>query len=195
MMQFTGKRADNKTSPARSYAQVTSNRYEALSEDDEIEDTMMEDASSSDDSESTPVQDNATATGMKKSGPLKHPTNSLSKKFQRKTAQDLKNKDKIAQSVNLSSATIATLERAKKAKELLQKSAENRKVVNTDSVQETSTEDNTSQEISNEDQADTIPPSKEPNNGDEQTDTTSTRQRIVIMKVLQEVLRLITPLL
>jgi hypothetical protein len=174
MTQFTGYQADNKSSPARSYAQATSNRYEALSDEDEIEDTTMEDASSSDDSETSPVQDNAKATGMKKAGTQKLPANPLSKKSQRKAAQDLKKKDKIVQSVNLSSATIATLERAKKAKELLQKSAENHKTVNTDSVQETITEDNTSQEISNEDQVDTTPLFNEPNKGDEQTDTSST---------------------
>ena len=110
MMQFTGKQADNKNSPAHSYAQAASNRYEALSDEDEIEDTTMEDAPSSDGSDTTPVQDNVKATGLKEVGTLKHPVNPLSKKSQRKVAQEIKKKDKTGHPVNLSSATIATPE-------------------------------------------------------------------------------------
>ena len=40
MTLFTGKRSDNKSSPARSYAQAASNRFEALSDDEEMEDVI-----------------------------------------------------------------------------------------------------------------------------------------------------------
>ncbi len=49
-------------------------------------------------------------------------------------------------------------------------------MVNTDSVQEPITEGNPSQEISNEDLADTMPPFKEPYKGDDQKDTSTTSE-------------------
>jgi hypothetical protein len=184
MTQFTSKREDNKNSPARSYTQAALNCYEALSDEDEIEDTTMEDASSSDSSDTTPVQDNAKATGSKEVGTLKHSANPLSKRSQRKAAQEKKKQDKDGHPMNLSSATMATLERAKKAKELLQKSAEDQNAVNTDSVQESITIDDSPQETSKEDQADTTPPFKEPSKGDEQKDTTSTTSKDSVNEVL-----------
>jgi hypothetical protein len=122
MTSFTGKRIDNKTSPARSYAQVTSgNRYEALS-DPEYEDEEMEDIESND-SDTTPKQDNATISSSANKESLSNP---LSKKAQRKlskvTKNDAKKSSKSLQPRFISNATKATLERARKAKELLKQS-------------------------------------------------------------------------
>ncbi len=110
MTSFTGKRIDNKNSPARSYAQVTSgNRYEALS-DPEYEDEEMEEIDSNA-SDTTPKQDNATTTSSASKEILSNP---LSKNSQRKiskvTKNDAKKSSKIPQSRFISNATKATLE-------------------------------------------------------------------------------------
>ncbi len=63
MTLFTGKRFDNKTTPTRSYAPVaTGNRYEALSDPDDDEDVDMEDASTGESSDATPIKVNAKPT-------------------------------------------------------------------------------------------------------------------------------------
>jgi hypothetical protein len=124
MTSFTGKRVDSKNSPPRSYAQVAAaNRYEALS-DPEQEDEEMTEAQLSDDSDTTPKKDNAQPSStITKEAAL----NPLSKKSQRKLMKTAK-KDvkKTVTSKNrlLSSATKATLERARKAKEALQSTLE-----------------------------------------------------------------------
>jgi hypothetical protein len=125
MTAFTGKRTDNKNTPPRSYAQaVSANRFEPLSEDDE--DEVMEEAQASDSSDATPNQDN---TKSSSSATKEKFTNPLSKKSHRKmnhaAKKDVTRPFKKNQTRILSSATRATLERARKAKELLQKSMEN----------------------------------------------------------------------
>jgi hypothetical protein len=134
MTSFTGKKIDNKVSPARSYAQAASNnRFEALSdpenEDDEMQnaarsrnedDEMQDIAQSSDSSDTTPKQDNAKAMSISTKEKYQNP---LSKKSQRKLAKaakkDARKVSRTNQPLFLSSATKATLERARKAKELL----------------------------------------------------------------------------
>jgi hypothetical protein len=122
MTSFTGKRTDNKSSPARSYAQAASNRFEALSDDDEMEDVIADEYSTGDSSNTTPIQDNAKSMGTKDAGAPKKVTNLLSEKALRKAAQEKKKNTKDDLPLNLSSATKATLECAKKTKEALQNS-------------------------------------------------------------------------
>ncbi len=123
MTSFTGKRVDNKNSPPRSDAQVVSaNRFESLS-DPEDEDKEMAEVQSSDNSDMTPKKDNAKSTTTDTN---KH-QNPLSKRSQQRLAKagktDAKKTSKSNQNLFLSSATKATLERARKAKELLQNSS------------------------------------------------------------------------
>ena len=117
MTAFAGKKVDNKASPACSYAQaVSTNRFEPLSDNELEDDVEMEDDRSEVGSDTTPKQINAASTMES----LKNP---LSKKSLRKIAKaskkDAKVTSKSTQSRFLSSATKATLERARKAKETL----------------------------------------------------------------------------
>lgn len=93
MTAFTGKRTDNENSPARSYAQATANRFEALSDEEDTEDVTMEEVSSGssgDSSNTTPKQVNATPAGTKDAESLKKSANPLSKRSQWKAAQEKK---------------------------------------------------------------------------------------------------------
>jgi hypothetical protein len=122
MTSFTGERIDNKASPARSYAQVASNnRFEALSDPENEDDEMQNAAQSSDSSDTTPKQVNAKALSISTKEKYQNP---LSKKSQRKIAKaakkDVRKVSRTNQPLLLSSATKVTLERARKAKELLQ---------------------------------------------------------------------------
>ncbi len=78
MTLFTGKRSDNKRSPARSYAQAVSNRFEALSDDEEMKDVIADEHSTGDSSDTTPIQDNAKSIGKKDVVAPKKVTNPLS---------------------------------------------------------------------------------------------------------------------
>jgi hypothetical protein len=119
MTSFTGKRSDNKNTPNRSYAQVASgNRFEPLS--DEEKDEVMEDTFSSASSEATPKQGNAQTKDTNESGRKATVPNPLSKKSQRKLAKATR-KESHTKITNkyLSSATRATLEQSRRAKEIL----------------------------------------------------------------------------
>lgn len=83
MTLFTGKRSDNKGTPNRSYAQATfNNRSEALSDPEGDKDEEMEDAFTSDSSDTTPKQANATTLKETESIKLSSLSNPLSKKSQ-----------------------------------------------------------------------------------------------------------------
>jgi hypothetical protein len=125
---FTGKRCDTKNTPNRSYAQAASgNRFEVLSDPDDDKDEEMEDNFSTDSSETTPKQGNDKTTVSSKSSSITKYTNPLSKKSQRKMSKAIrkdshtKTNNKITNNPLLSSATRATLERSRQAKELLTK--------------------------------------------------------------------------
>ena len=125
MTSFAGKRSDNKNTPNRSYAQVTSgNRFEALSDPEDQKDEEMENAFSSDSSDATPRQGNAKTKDFTDTNKIAHLSNPLSKKSQRKLSKAARKNitSKVSSPQYLSSATKATLERARKAKESLSKS-------------------------------------------------------------------------
>jgi hypothetical protein len=123
---FTSKRADNKSSPRRSYAQALSdNPYEALSNPND-EDEIMEEIENSDSSDVTPKRGNAQVSESSETKNEEEYQPSLSKRTQHKLAKAKKNSpkgQKESQTKLLSSATRATLERARKAKEMLQGNA------------------------------------------------------------------------
>jgi hypothetical protein len=122
MTLFMGKRSDNKNMPNRSYAQAASgNRFEALSDPEDDHNEEMVDTFSSDTNETTPKQGNAKAKISSESNKMSNCANPLSKKSQRKLAKVSRQESnlKINNNLNLSSATKATLERARRAKESL----------------------------------------------------------------------------
>jgi hypothetical protein len=120
---FTSKRADNKSSPRRSYAQALSeNPYKALS-DPVDEDEIMEEIENSDSSDVTPKRGNAQVSESSENKNEEEYQPSQSKRTQCKLAKANKNSSKgqeVSQAELLSSATQATLENARKAKEMLQ---------------------------------------------------------------------------
>ncbi len=87
---YTSKKLDNKNSPHRNYACAVTNenRFEALSENEEVEDVNMEDATS-DNSDDTPNTDNTQSTLLSKNtlGGHSHP---ISNKDRRKLAKEAK---------------------------------------------------------------------------------------------------------
>jgi hypothetical protein len=125
MTSFAGKHSDNKNTPNRSYAQVTSgNRFEALSDHKDQKDEEMENAFSSDSSDATPRQGNTKTKDSIDTNKIAHLSNPLSRKSQRKISKAARKNitSKVSSTQYLPSATKATLERARKAKESLSKS-------------------------------------------------------------------------
>ncbi len=102
------------------YASATANRYEALS-DNEEDDVEMDEVNTSDSSDATPQKTNAASITHVEDSNLEGFTNPLSKKSMRKLAHAKSGKGlkKQGETRMPSSATKATLERAKQAKEAL----------------------------------------------------------------------------
>jgi hypothetical protein len=118
---FTSKRPDNKASPRRSYAQALSeNPYEVLSESND-EDEPMQETESCDSSKATPKTDNAQVSQPPSDKGEEYQV-PKSKKQQRKIAKAARTSSKHLKDTQvkfLSSATRATLERARKAKDII----------------------------------------------------------------------------
>jgi hypothetical protein len=122
MSLFTGKCSNNKNTPNKSYAQVTAdNRFKALSDPDEEKDEEMENIFTSNSSDTTPKQGNATTKDSSDTLKVPNLSNPLSKKSQIKLAKASRKSSSVNASnmQYLSSATRATLEQARKAKENL----------------------------------------------------------------------------
>jgi hypothetical protein len=110
---------DSKTSPSRSYAQVVAvNRFEVLS-DPEQDDKEMTETHSSEVSDMTPKQDNAKPSSSNDKEKYLNPLSTKSQRKMAKTAKKDVKKITLGKTCLLSSATRATLEGARKAKELL----------------------------------------------------------------------------
>jgi hypothetical protein len=115
------KRVDNKTSPARStktYAEAIANPFQPLSDDDEEEDEIMEEVST-DSSDATPITDNAMTSQSSVEGISGKLSHSMSRKEKRKAAKAAKQTEEL-QGVSLSTAAKRALEKARRAKDLLQ---------------------------------------------------------------------------
>jgi hypothetical protein len=119
---FTSKWVDNKLSPRRSYTQIVSeNPYECLS-GNEDEDKIMDEAESCTSSEATQKTDNAQVSQSSDQVNEGNHQHSPSKKMQRKVAKAAKTSSKHLKDQQikfLSSATRASLERAREAEDLL----------------------------------------------------------------------------
>jgi hypothetical protein len=117
---FTGKKPDNRSSPLKSYAAAASiNRYEALSDDDEEDNTQeIDHCDSSDDTQVTANAQQTPFTTEQEYQPAQ------SRRNQRMKAKESRRALQPTSPVTtfMSSATKATLEQARKAKELLQNS-------------------------------------------------------------------------